>query len=46
MEVYADFGFKDVVIKFSDRPLNRAGSDKVWDRARKISNECSGEGRV
>ena len=35
MEVYADFGFKDVVIKFSDRPLNRAGSDKVWDRAEK-----------
>ena len=35
MEVYADFGFEDVVIKFSDRPLNRAGSDKVWDRAEK-----------
>ena len=35
MEVYADFGFEDVVIKFSDRPLNRAGSDKIWDRAEK-----------
>ena len=35
MEVYEDFGFKDVVIKFSDRPFNRAGSDKVWDRAEK-----------
>ena len=35
MEVYADFGFEEVVIKFSDRPLNRAGSDKVWDRAEK-----------
>ena len=35
MEVYADFGFEDVVIKFSDRPLNRAGSDEVWDRAEK-----------
>ena len=35
MEVYEDFGFKDVVIKFSDRPVNRAGSDKVWDRAEK-----------
>ena len=33
MEVYADFGFEDVAIKFSDRPINRAGSDKVWDRA-------------
>ena len=35
MEVYSDFGFEDVVIKFSDRPLNRAGNDKVWDRAEK-----------
>ena len=35
MEVYSDFGFEVVVIKFSDRPLNRAGSDKVWDRAEK-----------
>ena len=35
MEVYKDFGFEDVVIKFSDRPLNRAGSNKVWDRAEK-----------
>ena len=35
MEVYSDFGFEDVVIKFSDRPLNRAGSDDVWDRAEK-----------
>ena len=33
MSVYKDFGFKDVTIKFSDRPENRAGSDKVWDQA-------------
>ncbi|MDC3091755.1 threonine--tRNA ligase [Rickettsiales bacterium] len=35
MEVYKDFGFEDVVIKFSDRPENRAGSDVVWDQAEK-----------
>ena len=35
MEVYRDFGFEDVVIKFSDRPENRAGSDVVWDQAEK-----------
>ena len=35
MEVYKDFGFEDVTIKFSDRPENRAGSDKVWDNAEK-----------
>jgi threonyl-tRNA synthetase len=31
--VYRDFGFADVAIKFSDRPVVRAGSDAVWDRA-------------
>ncbi|HXQ50660.1 MAG TPA: threonine--tRNA ligase [Stellaceae bacterium] len=31
--VYADFGFTDVTVKFSDRPANRAGSDATWDRA-------------
>jgi threonyl-tRNA synthetase len=31
--VYRDFGFTDVVVKFSDRPATRAGSDDIWDRA-------------
>jgi threonyl-tRNA synthetase len=31
--VYRDFGFKDVSVKFSDRPPTRAGSDDVWDKA-------------
>ena len=31
--VYRDFGFTDVIIKFSDRPAVRAGDDAVWDRA-------------
>lgn len=33
IEVYYDFGFHDVKVKFSDRPLIRAGSDEVWDKA-------------
>ena len=33
--VYKDFGFDDFVIKFSDRPDVRAGSDETWDRAEK-----------
>jgi threonyl-tRNA synthetase len=33
MNVYNDFGFKDIVIKFSDRPEVRAGDDKTWDKA-------------
>ncbi|PKM22417.1 MAG: threonine--tRNA ligase [Gammaproteobacteria bacterium HGW-Gammaproteobacteria-14] len=32
-EVYSDFGFDKIVVKFSDRPANRAGSDETWDRA-------------
>ena len=31
--IYADFGFIDVRVKFSDRPDVRAGEDDVWDRA-------------
>ncbi|MCP5296006.1 MAG: threonine--tRNA ligase [Rhodocyclaceae bacterium] len=32
-EVYADFGFKDILVKLSTRPEKRIGSDEVWDRA-------------
>ena len=35
MKVYNDFGFKNVTIKFSDRPINRAGDDSTWDLAEK-----------
>jgi threonyl-tRNA synthetase len=31
--VYKDFGFTEVVVKFSDRPPVRAGSDAIWDKA-------------
>jgi threonyl-tRNA synthetase len=31
--VYRDFGFENFVVKFSDRPAERAGSDAVWDQA-------------
>ncbi|MDA1107705.1 MAG: threonine--tRNA ligase [Proteobacteria bacterium] len=32
-QVYADFGFKDILIKLSTRPPNRVGADEVWDKA-------------
>ncbi|MEM6998666.1 MAG: threonine--tRNA ligase [Pseudomonadota bacterium] len=32
LDIYKDFGFDDIVIKFSDRPENRIGSDEVWDK--------------
>ncbi|HIG39381.1 MAG: threonine--tRNA ligase [bacterium] len=31
--VYADFGFNDIIIKLSTRPEQRVGSDEVWDKA-------------
>jgi threonyl-tRNA synthetase len=31
LSIYADFGFNDVRIKFSDRPAKRVGSDEIWD---------------
>ncbi len=31
--VYRDFGFEEILVKFSDRPAKRAGSDETWDRA-------------
>ena len=31
--VYADVGFTDIRVKFSDRPVKRAGSDATWDKA-------------
>lgn len=35
LEVYSKFGFeKDKIkVKFSDRPINKIGSDKLWDMA-------------
>lgn len=32
-EVYQDFGFENVKVKFSTRPEKRAGSDATWDKA-------------
>lgn len=31
LEIYKDFGFEDIKIKFSDRPKKRIGDDKTWD---------------
>jgi threonyl-tRNA synthetase len=33
LEIYRDFGFTDVIMKFADRPPKRVGEDAVWDRA-------------
>ena len=40
MEIYKAFGFENIQIKFSDRPENRAGENKVWDQAEKALIEA------
>jgi threonyl-tRNA synthetase len=32
-QVYADFGFGEVSVKFSTRPADRVGDDSLWDKA-------------
>jgi threonyl-tRNA synthetase len=32
-QVYADFGFSDVLVKLSTRPEKRVGTDDTWDKA-------------
>ncbi len=39
-EVYNDFGFKKVKVKFSDRPEVRAGDDSVWDKSEAALREA------
>jgi threonyl-tRNA synthetase len=33
LDIYRDFGFEEVAIKFADRPPKRVGEDAIWDRA-------------
>jgi threonyl-tRNA synthetase len=33
LEIYKDLGFKNVILKYSDRPEKRVGEDKVWDKS-------------
>jgi threonyl-tRNA synthetase len=33
LDIYRDFGFDDIHIKYADRPDKRVGSDDVWDAA-------------
>ena len=40
IDIYRDFGFEDVAIKFSDRPEQRIGADAVWDRSEAALKEA------
>ena len=35
LEIYKDLGFENVILKYSDRPDLRVGSDEVWDKSEK-----------
>ena len=41
LSVYRDFGFEEVVVKFSDRPEVRAGDDATWDKAETALKEAT-----
>jgi threonyl-tRNA synthetase len=41
LDIYRDFGFDDVRIKFSDRPAKRVGEDAIWDRAEAALKEAA-----
>jgi len=33
LKIYKDLGFENVILKYSDRPEKRVGSDSVWDKS-------------
>ena len=44
-QIYKDFGFVEIQVKFSDRPEIRAGDDDTWDRAEAaLRDACSAAG--
>ena len=39
-DVYADFGFNEIIVKLSTRPEKRVGSDADWDKAEKALEDA------
>jgi threonyl-tRNA synthetase len=46
LDIYKDLGFKDVILKYSDRPDLRVGDDKVWDKAEKALLDAVKESKL
>ena len=38
--IYRDFGFDEVLVKFSTRPAKRVGSDVTWDKAERALEDA------
>ncbi len=45
-EIYADFGFDEVIYRLSTRPEKRVGSDKEWDKAEKALADALDAGQL
>lgn len=45
-EVYASFGFHDVIYKLSTRPEQRVGSDADWDRAEQALEQALNDNQL
>ncbi len=41
LDIYKDFGFDDVRVKFSDRPEKRVGDDAIWDKSEAALRQAS-----
>jgi threonyl-tRNA synthetase len=41
LDIYRDFGFDDVRVKFSDRPAKRVGSDEIWTRSEQALQDAA-----
>jgi threonyl-tRNA synthetase len=41
LSIYKDFGFDEVIVKFSDRPEVRSGEDATWDKAETALKEAT-----
>ncbi len=45
-DVYADFGFQDIIVKLADRPPQRVGSDAVWDQAEEALRQACAQADI
>lgn len=45
-DVYATFGFENIVVKLSTRPEKRIGSDEIWDQAESDLAEALKENNI
>ena len=46
LDIYKDLGFKNVILKYSDRPEVRVGDDKVWDKSEAALLEAVKESKL